>query len=278
MVTIVTDSTCDLGSSIATEFKLEVVPLIVTIAGKEYKDGVDLSQPDLFSLVQKTGELPKTAAPAVGEFSRVFDHPGEIVYIGISSKLSATVQNARLAAESFPEGKVRVIDSMNLSTGIGLQVLRAAELRDRGCSADEIEREILASIPKVSTSFVIDTMEFLYKGGRCTALQMFAGSVLKIHPIIEVQKDGALGVKEKARGTLRKGYQMMLDDFEAHLPGLDRRRVFVTHTCDDPDDVQFLVDGVKRLADPQDVRVTRAGSVISSHCGPNTAGILYFLN
>jgi DegV family protein with EDD domain len=120
-------------------------------------------------------------------------------------------------------------------------------------------------------------MEYLYKGGRCTALQAVAGSMLKIHPIIEVRQDGTLGVKSKARGTLQKAYQMLLDDFEAHLPELDRKRVFVTHTSQDEAEVQFLVEAVKRIAAPDEVRVTRAGSVISSHCGPGTAGILYMV-
>jgi DegV family protein with EDD domain len=277
MVSIVTDSTSDLGSDIASEFKLAVIPLSVTIGGEVYQDGVDIHQKDLFALVNKHGELPKTAAPSVGEFTKVFDRKDDVIFIGISSKLSATIQNAKLAADMLPDGRVRVIDSLNLSTGVGLLALRAAELRDQGFSAEAIEKEILTSAPKVRTSFVIDTMDYLYKGGRCTALQAFAGSVLKIHPIIEVQQDGSLGVKEKARGTLRKGYQNMLDDFEAHLSELDRKRVFVTHTCDGSEDVQFLAEGVKRIAAPQEVRITQAGSVISSHCGPGTAGILYFV-
>jgi DegV family protein with EDD domain len=277
MVTIMTDSTSDLGPDIAAEFKLAVIPLLVTIGGKVYKDGLEVTQKDLFELVRVHEELPKTAAPSVGEFTSFFDIPGYVVFICISSKLSATYQNARLAAESFPRGKVRVVDSLNLSTGIGLQVLKAADLARKDASAEKIEEELLKARPKVRTSFVIDTMEYLYKGGRCTALQAIAGSVLKIHPVIEVQGDGSLGVKSKVRGTLQKGMQFLLDDFEAHLTEVDRERVFVTHTCTDEADVQFLADGVRQLASPKEVRITRAGSVISSHCGPNTAGILYMV-
>ena len=278
MVNIITDSTSDLGVDIAAEFNLTIVPLSVTIGGNVYRDGVDILQKDLFALVEKYSELPKTAAPSVGEFSKAFDQPGESVFIGISSKLSTTIQNARLAMEMLPAGKVRVVDSLNLSTGVGLLTLRAAELRDRGLSAEQIEQELLASAGKVRTSFVIDTMEYLYKGGRCTALQAFAGSVLKIHPIIEVRQDGTLGVKEKTRGTLQKGLQMILDDFERHLDVLDRGRVFITTTSDNSVDIQFLVNEVKRIAAPQEIRVTKAGSVISSHCGPGATGILYFVN
>jgi len=276
MVTIFTDSTSDLGLDIAAEFGLQIIPLNVTIGGQTYKDGADIDQQKLFDLVKQHNELPKTSAPSVGEFTKMFDRPGESVFVGISSKLSATVQNAILAMNSLPAGKVRVVDSLNLSTGIGLLALRAADLRDAGKSAEEIERELFGSVPKVRTSFVIDTMDFLYKGGRCTALQAIAGSVLKIHPIIEVRADGTLGVKEKARGVRMKGLQMMLDDFEAHLPELDRKRVFITSTGG-AEDIDFLMGEVRRIASPEDVRVTRAGSVISSHCGPHTSGILYFV-
>jgi DegV family protein with EDD domain len=212
----------------------------------------------------------------MGEFLKFFDRPGESIFIGISSRLSATIQNAKLAAAELPAGRVRVVDSLNLSTGIGLLVLLAAELRRAGKSADEIEQAVLAKVPKVRTSFIIDTMEYLYKGGRCNALQAIAGSVLKIHPIIEVRSDGTLGVKEKARGVRQKGFQMMLDDFAAHLDQLDRHRVFVTHTTS-PEDAEFLKSEIIRLAAPDEVRITKAGSVISSHCGPATIGILYML-
>lgn len=275
-INILADSTCDLGRGAAEEFGFDVIPLPVTIGGQVYLDGVEIEQEKLFELVGEAGALPKTAAPSVGEFQKFFDRSGESIFIGISSRLSATIQNAKLAAADLPAGRVRVLDSLNLSTGIGLLVLRAAELRDVGKSADEIEKEILASVPRVRASFIIDTMEYLYKGGRCTALQAIAGSMLKIHPIIEVRPDGTLGVKEKARGARQKGLQMMLDDFAAHLEELDRRRVFVTHTTS-PEDAEFLKGEIMRLAAPDEVRVTKAGSVIASHCGPGTIGILYLV-
>jgi DegV family protein with EDD domain len=277
MVNIVTDSTCDLGEAITSKFKVAVVPLLVTIGGNNYRDGVDIHQKNLFELVKKHNELPKTAAPSTGEFAKAFSLPGECIFIGISSKLSATIQNARLAADMFPAGKVTIIDSLNLSSGVGLLVLRAAELRDQGKTAAEICENITELIHKVRTSFVIDTMEYLYKGGRCTAIQAIAGSVLKIHPIIDVRPDGSLGVKSKARGGLKKGHEQMLDDFREQVEQVDRRRVFVTTTCDDGEEIQFLVEGVKKIAAPEEVCVTSAGSVISSHCGPGTAGILYFV-
>jgi DegV family protein with EDD domain len=273
---ILTDSTSDLGADIRGEFGLGVIPLNVTIAGNSYKDGIDLDQERLFELVGQTGELPKTSAPSVGEFAEFFRQEEDILFLGISSKLSATLANASLAAQEIPGGKVKVIDTLNLSTGVGLLALRAAELAQEGKSAAEIERSIRGLVPKVRTAFLIDTMEYLYKGGRCTALQAIAGSVLKIHPIIEVRPDGSLGVREKARGSREKGIQSLLDHFRTDLPNLDRQRVFVTHTGEERD-AEALADRIRQIAGPQEVRITRAGSVISSHCGPGTIGILYML-
>jgi DegV family protein with EDD domain len=276
MVNILTDSTSDLGDAIASEFKLSVIPLAVTIGGKSYADGMEIFQEDLFRLVAETGELPKTAAPSVGEFEKFFDKAGESVFIGISSQLSATIQNAGLAVQVDPASKVQVVDSLSLSTGVGLLALLAADLRDQGLSTDEIQARLVETRAKLRVSFMIDTMEYLYKGGRCSALQAIAGSMLKIHPIIEVKTDGTLGVKEKVRGVRQKGLQALLDDFAAHLNELNRHRVFVTHTAS-AEDAEFLKNEIVRIAAPDEVRITRAGSVVSSHCGPGTIGILYFV-
>ena len=276
MINILTDSTSDLGEAIASEFGLGVIPLTVTIGGKLYVDGVNIFQEDLFRLVAETGELPKTAAPSVGEFEKFLDRTGDSIFIGISSQLSATIQNAGLAVQADLASKVQVVDSLSLSTGVGLLALLAADLRDQGFAAEEIRARLVEARAKLRVSFMIDTMEYLYKGGRCTALQAIAGSMLKIHPIIEVRPDGTLGVKEKTRGTRQKGLQVLLDDFAAHFNELDRRRVFVTHTASAVD-AEFLRNEIMRSAGPDEVRITRAGSVVSSHCGPGTIGILYFV-
>ena len=276
MVQIVTDSTADLSHEIADRANVKVIPLSVIIGGNTYHDGKDIDQFKLFELIKQTGELPKTAAPSIGEFHKMFDVPEDSVFIGISSKLSSTVQDAVLSAQEFPEGKVRAIDSLNLSTGIGLLALAAADLRDQGLSAVEIEAEIKRRLPKTRMSFMIATMEFLYKGGRCSAMENIFGTMLKIHPIIEMQPDGSLGVKDKAYGSRKKSMQLLLTDFEKQLDELDPRRVFVTHTSPD-EDAEYLREEIIKLAAPEEVLITRAGSVVSSHCGPGTIGILYMV-
>ena len=276
MIQIITDSTADLSREIADRANVKVVPLSVIIGGGTYHDGQDIDQAKLFSLIQEAGELPKTAAPSIGEFHKMFDGPDESIFIGISSQLSATVQNAQISAQDFPEGKVRVIDSLNLSSGTGLLALAAADLRGRGLTAAEIETEIRGRLPKTRMSFMIATMEYLYKGGRCSAMENIFGTMLKIHPIIEMKPDGTLGVKNKAYGSRKKSIQLLMTDFEKHLDELDPRRVFITHTSPD-EDAEYLKEEIIKLAAPQEVLITRAGSVVSSHCGPGTIGILYMV-
>jgi len=272
---IVTDSTADLGPEIAQRYGIQIVPLSVHIGGQVYRDGIDIGPEQVYALVEELGELPKTAAPSIAEYACVFDRPEDCLYIGISSRLSSSVQNARLAAADFAPGHVRVVDSLNLSTGVGLLALAAAELRDHGCTAEEIEREVWALTPRVRTAFVIDTLRYLYLGGRCTALQSIGGSLIKLHPIIQVQPDGTLGVGAKVRGDRRRGVAALLADFEAHLGEVDLHRVFVTHSgC--IADAEYLATELRRFSPaPEEVLITQAGCVISSHCGPNTVGILY---
>ena len=276
MVHIFTDSTSDLSPELIARYNINVVPLTVHIADKTFRDDFSVSGKELFAMVDATGQLPTTSAPSVGEFAAAFDRPDEVIYIGISSKLSASVANARLAAETFPAGKVRVIDSLNLSTGAGLLVLRAADLRDQGASAEEIEREVLAAVPKVRTSFVIDTMRYLYMGGRCTALQSLMGGLLQIRPVIYARPDGVLDVKDKIRGSRARTLDSMLRDFQAHRDEVDLRRVFITH-AESAEDAAFLSAALAQLAPIQEISITSAGAVISCHCGPGTIGVLYLL-
>ena len=275
MVRVVTDSTADLSAELVQRYHIRVVPFPVHHDGRTYRDGVDIDAPALYRLVEQTGRLPKTAAPPIPEYVAAFDGPGEVIFTGLSSALSAGFQNATLAAQAFPAGKVHLIDSRNLSTGTGLLVLRAAELRDQGCPAGEIERELLDMVPRVRCSFVVDTLRYIHMGGRCSAVESIVGSMLRIRPVIGVQPDGSLGVVQKLRGTRRRALQTLVDDFAAHLPEIDRRRIFVSHSCSE--DVEWVAGEVRRIAAPDELLVTQAGCTISSHCGPDTTGILYLV-
>ncbi|MGE5585474.1 MAG: DegV family protein [Bacillota bacterium] len=277
-VKIITDSTADLSPGLVQKYGITVVPYVVNFGSDSFQDGVDISAVRLFEMVAERGMLPKTSAPNLGQFHRVFEEAlkdaGEVVYIGISSKFSSGTPTAKLAAADFPEGKVTVIDSANLSTGIGLQVLLACDLAAAGTPAHAIASAVGGIIPCVRTSFIIDTLDYLRMGGRCSGVQALVGTLLQIRPVISVV-DGGMVVSGKVRGSRRKALDKLLDDFEADSARVVPDRVFVTHTgCHE--DALYLMDGIRSAAPAvREVLETTAGAVIASHCGPNTIGILY---
>jgi DegV family protein with EDD domain len=181
-----------------------------------------------------------------------------------------------VAAGSFPPGKIHVLDSLNISKGSGMLAMRAAEMRNQGKERRANLDELSAMIPKGRTIFVIETMDYLYKGGRSTGLQAFMGGPLKIRPVIEITTSGAMAVKVKARGTRQKALRSMLDEFKSCLGQIDLRRVSISNTgCHE--DAAFKAAEVRRIASPDDVPVAVCGSVVCSHGGPDTLGLEYFL-
>ena len=276
-VKIFTDSTADLSSELISKYQINVVPLYVLIGEKSYLDGIEMTTEELYRQVQTNQELPKTAAPSMGNFYEAFKpwiNAGyDIVYIGLSSGLSGTVQSAVVAAEEFDKGRVKVIDSLNLSTGIGLLVLKAAEMAAEGSSSSEIYETVTGLVPKVKVSFIIDTLKYLHMGGRCTSVQFLASSVLKIRPQIIV-KDGGMVVGAKFRGKR----QSCLDQFYEEVVGdgsqIELERAFITCSDCTSDEIANYRKKLEKLG-IREVNVTQAGTVISSHCGPGTIGILY---
>lgn len=277
MVKIIADSCSDLSPELIEKHLIGLVPLDVLIGETNYKDGVNLSTMQLFDLVEQTGMLPKTSAPPFASFQNAFNHPGEIVFISISSKLSATYQSAVLARETLKRDDIHIIDSLNLSTGIGLLVIAAAELAEQGLTAAQIVAQVNQLVPKVHSSFVVNTLDYIYKGGRCSAIEMLVGGILKIRPVIEVRGDGTLGVRRKVNGSRKKALLAMVEDFSRDLTTLDTKRVFITHTLTDEAtaDAFFLKSEIEKLASVDEILFTTAGATIASHCGPETIGILY---
>jgi len=282
-ISIMTDSTADLSRELIARYGVTVVPLAVVFGQDAYKDGVDVDTQRLFELVEQNRQLPKTSSPSPEVFRSVFEeavaHGHQVLYIGISSKFSASVQNAALAAGAFPEGQVRVFDSANLSTGIAHLVLYACDLISQGRQMDQILAALETARPKVRTSFKMDRLDYMHMGGRCTGVQALLSSVLKIRPVISVV-DGGMIVAGKVRGSSRKSLDWMMDRFEEDvrqgLVGEDR--VFLTHTGVHEDAV-YMAERVREITpEMKEILETPAGSVIGSHCGPGTIGILYMLN
>ncbi|GIP55183.1 DegV family protein [Paenibacillus vini] len=271
------DSTCDLPPAWIEKYDIGIVPLYVTFGDTNYRDGVDLQPPQLYQKVDETGRLPKTAAPSPADFMQAFapfiEEGRQVLYISLSSELSSTYQNALIASEEFSEGQVTVFDSLNLSTGIGLQVMKAVRAAAEGKSVTEIVALLEAVRSRVETEFVIDSLDYLYKGGRCSGMQNLVGSLLRIRPVIKVT-EGKMTPAYKVRGSREKALDQLLENAISRIPEMDRDLIFITHSLADADAVQ-LQKVLQAKTGAREVAVSNAGCVISSHCGAKTIGILY---
>lgn len=276
-IVITSDSTSDLTPQVLAHYRIPIIPLHVLLGEKEFSDGVDITPQDIFSFVKEKNILPKTSATSVFEFTHFFEEQltkhDYVLHFDISSEISSTYQNATIAAQSFGD-RVRVIDSRNLSTGIGTLVLKACDLRDEGKSIDEIYDYCDKARFHVQTSFVVDTVEYLYKGGRCSSASFLATKIFGIHPSITM-KDGKLLGDKKYRGNLKKCIEKYVSDLAETYKKYDKRRVFITHSSCSQDIVDAIVEEVKEKFDFEEIIPTIAGSVVTSHCGQGTLGVLF---
>ena len=276
---IITDSTADLTKELIDKYQIEVIPLCIVMDDKSYFDGIDVTPEEIIAWSDKNKTTPKTAAAGIEEamnFLKPHKEAGDdVIYIGISEDMSTTCNVIRLAAQDLEYDRVFVINSMNLSTGIGLQVLRAAEMRDAGKSTEEIYEAIDAARDKVRASFVVDTLTFLARGGRCNAVTALLANTLQLKPRIEV-KMGKMGVGTKYRGKTVKVLKNYVDDMREDLLKADKRRVFVTYSVMDHALVEPVVEYLKELNYFDEILETQAGGVITSHCGPATLGVLFY--
>ena len=275
-IIISSDSTCDLSAELKEKYGIKIIPLGITLGTQVYRDGVDITPEDIYAHHEKTGELPKTTASNVGEcidyFTELKKDGDTIIHFTISSKMSSTYNNTCMAAEEFDD--VYVIDAQNLSTGSGLLVLAAAEMANSGMEAPAIVEELEKLVPCVDASFVIDSLEYLHKGGRCSAVAMLGANLLKLKPCIEV-KNGSMGVGKKYRGAYGRVLSEYVDERLQNVDDIDTSRVFVTHAGCDEDIINAVVEQVKPKGIFDEVLLTRAGCTVSSHCGANTLGVLF---
>ena len=278
-IIVLSDSTCDLSAELINKYDIKIIPLHVAFQnGDVYDDGVNIDLNGLYDKVGDSDKLPTTSAAAPFEFEEVFrkyiDEGYDIFYTGIGAKLSCTLQNAKIASEEFPKGRIRLVDSGNLSTGIGLLVIKACELRDQGLSLEEIGQIVESYVPKVKSQFVINRLDFLHKGGRCSSLTKFIGNAIKLKPLIAV-REGTLGVKSFAIGPFKKGLSLLIKKFSADYEKADKKHVFITHSvC--PDAAEYIRSELNKAGfEIENLYETSAGCVIGTHCGPRTIGILY---
>lgn len=276
-VLITADSTVDLSPELKERYDIRIMPLMITLGEDHFMDdGSSFTPLDMYERYHKDGMLPKTAAPGVQEFLDFFmplvEQGYEIVHLDISAELSNTFNAARLAAAEL-EG-VYVVDSRMLSTGVGLLAIEGAECRDKGMGAKEIAEHLESLRQKVSTSFVLDTLEFMWKGGRCTGVTALGANLLKLKPGLEM-KDGKLGVYKKYRGNIEKVYEQYIRE---RLEGKKVRpgHIFITESGEiEPEVVERMCALAKDLSGCREVHHTMAGCTVSTHCGPKTLGVLF---
>jgi DegV family protein with EDD domain len=275
-VVIISDSTSDLSPELIDRYDIKIIPLRVSLGDKQYTDGVDITPEMIYEHYEKTGELPKTAAINIAEFTS-FVEPytkdgASVVLFTIGAQMSSTYNNARLAAEDL--GNVYAVDTANLSTGGGLLVIAAAEMAQKGMSAAEIATECEKLAKRVDASFVIDDLEFLYKGGRCSALAAFGANALHLKPCIAV-RDGKMGATKKYRGKFGEVLKKYVAEQIGDASDIVTDHVFVTHAGCDEEIYMACYEQVKAYGIFKEVHLTRAGCTVSSHCGRNTLGVLF---
>ena len=278
-IVITADSTCDLPQELIDKYDIQIIPLSVLLGEKVYHDGVDIKPSDIYDFVEKTGELPKTAAVTPSEYHEVFkrfaDEGKKIVHIGFSSALSSSYQNACVAAEELE--CVYCVDSKNLCTAMGLLVLKACDYREKGMDAKRIADKVTRLVPKVSATFVLDGLEYLYKGGRCSSVAKFGANVLGIKPSIAVDtQTGRLDTAKKYRGKTELVYKQYITDRINEIKRIQPDRVVIANSGGVPADTIAFAKGMLEGRDKfEQVILADAGCTISSHCGPKTLAIFY---
>ena len=281
-VKIIADSTCDLSKDLLEKYDISVLPLHIVLGDKEYKDGLEISPDEIYEWSNANKEAPKTSAAAISDtidiYSKYLKSYDEIICFSISGQMSTTVNVMRMAAEELDaEDTIHIIDSENLSTGGGLLVIEAAIMAKEGKTANEIVETMNQLKPFVRASFIVDTLTFLHRGGRCSGVAALAGGALKLHPKIVVE-NGGMKPDKKYRGKMNSAILSYVKDLEPQIKNAKNDRVFITHSGCEEEIIQSVRQYLSELGHFEEILITRAGGVISSHCGPGTLGVLFIEN
>ena len=273
---ISSDSTCDLSKEYIKEHNIGILPLVVVKDGESYKDGIEITPEVIFEHVNAGGALCSTSAGNVNDYMELFEGYKKdydaVIHISLGSGFSSSHQNACIAAEEFEN--VYVVDSMNLSTGHGLVVVEAVKMAEKGMQPKEIYDALNELTPRIEASFVLDRLDYMVKGGRCSAVAALGASLLQLKPCIEVV-DGKMGVCKKYRGSYEKALGNYVKDRLMDRDDINMERIFVTHTETPKEVVESVIANVKEYKNFDVLEETVAGCTISCHCGPNTLGVLF---
>ena len=280
-VKLIADSSCDIGPELAARYNVDFVHIHVRLNGKEYLDGVNITHKEIYQNYEENHTLPSTAAMNIEEYADVFrpyiEQGYDIVHVSLGSGLSSTCNNARLAAELFDPDRIFVIDSKSLSTGSGHIVCECGDRMLKGMSAKEIFVEVTPITDRVSASFILDDLEYLHAGGRCSGLAQFGASLMNIKPCIMVQNDrfGAMTVGKKYMGSYKRSALKYVENMIKDRTDIELHRCFITHSGSDPEVLEAMRVHALELQPFEEVHITQASATICSHCGPNTTGILF---
>lgn len=274
------DSTCDIGNSLKEKYNVHYYPFHIILDGNQYKDGINIEPRDIFKLYNEKNILPKTAAIGSEEYLSYFrpfvEQGFDIIHINLGSSLSCAYQNCLIAAKEL--GHVYPIDSCNLSSGMGLLVLEAANMIEEGLDVLTIHKNLKSIVSRVRSSFVIDSLKFLRAGGRCSSLMSIGANIFKIKPCLEVDnRDGSIHVGKKYRGNLSKVFLSYTDDILSNYKNIKKDKIFIVHSSISDDFLEMIYTKVKSLNYFQNIYISIACCTISAHCGPNTLGIMYIL-
>ena len=281
MIRIAADSTCDLSKELIDRYGISIIPLHIVLEDKEYKDGVDITPDEIYEWSDKNNTTPKTSAvgfeDALDAIKPILDTEDEMIIFTISEKMSTTPNVFRMAAEEVEaQDRVSVVESANLSTGIGLLIIEAAIMAAQGMDRISILEKIEELKLRVRSSFVVDTLTYLHRGGRCSSVAALAGGMLKLHPKIVVE-EGAMHATKKYRGKIDAVILDYAKEMEEDLKQAKKERVFITHSGCNQETIDSVKEYLQNLSHFDEILITRAGGVISSHCGPGTLGVLYII-
>lgn len=285
-IKILTDSTADLSKELLQQYDIDVLPLYVNIDNKAYRDLYDLNACEMYELAEKTGSHPKTSTSSIQEmydfFMKYIKEDQDVIFSGIAKGMSSSFQYAHMVndmiEEKHPEyaGRLHIVDSANLSTGIGLLLLKMAKWRNDGLTVEEIVEKAEEIKPKIRAQFCVEGLDYLHKGGRCSATSKIFGTMLRIKPMIKVV-DGKMGVWKKPIGSFKKALGIMVDEFLECFDNVDKEFVFITHS-EGSQHADYIRTKIAQVTDQiENLYETKAGCVISSHCGKGTIGILYIM-
>ena len=275
-IRISSDSTCDLNRDYIDAHGVEIVPLYTNMGDKTYRDGVDITPADIYAHVAAGGALCSTAANNVSDyqdvFSRLLADCDAVIHINISAEFSSCYQNAYKAALQFKN--VYVVDSRNLSTGQGHVVIEAAQLAAQGLPPQEICQRLIDLTPRVEASFLLDRLDYMVKGGRCSSVAALGANLLRLKPCIEVI-DGKMRVVKKYRGAYDRCIQQYVTERIQNRTDLRRDRMFITHAAAEPDTLSVARQAIAENGRFEHVYETNAGCTVTCHCGPHTLGVLF---